>query len=165
MTEIWKDIKGFEGSYQASSNGRIRNKKGRTIKPTLRGDYLKVSLYKNGRAKQLSVHRIIAETFLNNPDNLPVVNHKDEDKFNNLVENLEWCSVGYNTKYNGAAKRAAKAKRRPVIGTNIDTGVQVYFHSIAEAEELGYASHSHIVGCLKGYDRRKSAGGYSWKYA
>ena len=165
MTEIWRDIKGYEGLYQVSNFGNIRNAKGRRLKQTYRGNYLKIGLSKNGHTRQISVHRIVAETFVDNPNNYPIVNHIDEDKVNNKADNLEWCTRSYNTLYNGAAKKAAIGRRKPVIATNVLTGEKTLFHSIAQAEELGIATHSHIIGCLKGHDRRKSTGGYTWSYA
>ena len=114
MIEIWKDIEGYEGLYEVSSYGRVRSlgqfvnhnfggyayRKGRILKPGLgsRG-YLSVTLSKNGIQKQYTVHRLVAQAFIENPDNLPQVNHKDEDRTNNNVTNLEWCDAKYNVNY------------------------------------------------------------------
>ena len=113
ITEEWKDIPGYEGLYQASSFGRIKackriikyvngkktHKKERILSPANSyGQYLSVGLIKNKVHKTYNVHFLVALTFIDNPDNFPCVNHKDEDKFNNLVDNLEWCSYSYNTK-------------------------------------------------------------------
>ena len=110
--EIWKDYKDYEGLYQASNLGRMRSLdrwvsskngsmqfiKGRILKLFNNNQgYLHVVLSKNNKVKAYLVHRIIAETFLPNTDNLPCVNHKDEDKTNNSVENLEWCDAKYNS--------------------------------------------------------------------
>lgn len=165
MTEIWKDIKGYEGLYEVSNNGNVRRVGKPPLVQTMRGEYLKVSLYKNGKAKIVSIHRLVAEAFVPNHFNHPVVNHKDENKLNNSADNLEWCTLSYNTKYNGRAYETAKPKRKPVIGTNLITGEKTIFESIAEVERKGIASHSHVIGCLKGHDRRKTTGGYSWEYA
>lgn len=103
--EKWKPIKGYEGIYEVSNKGRI---KGRTqfrewftpLSLTLMNNgYLRARLYKNGRSKAYSVHRLVAEAFIPNPDNLPIVNHKDEDRTNNCAENLEWCTSKYNSQY------------------------------------------------------------------
>lgn len=165
MSNKWKSIKGYEGLYEAHSDGTIRRVNRSVIKPTKRGEYLKVSLYKNGEPKQISVHRIIAETFIPNPNMLPQVNRKDENKLNNRVSNLEWCDRKYNANYGTAIERSAANHGRAIIGTNVKTGERVRFSTIAEAERKGIASHSHIINCIKGKERRKSTGGYTWEYA
>lgn len=162
--EKWVPIKGYEGLYEVSNLGQIRRVGRKILKQSMRGSYLKVSLYKNGQASQQSVHRIVAQNFLPNPDNLPQVNHKDENKLNNRLENLEWCTHKYNSCYGTAIEKSRKNLKKPVIGTSLATGEEFYFDCINEAERQGFANHSHIVSCLKGKDRRKTAGGYSWKY-
>ena len=110
MKEIWKDIKGYEKLYQVSNLGNVRRIKfinNRTQKDKIKmlklikdkKGYLKINLWKNNKSKMFLVHRIVAETFILNPNNLPQVNHKDENKSNNCVENLEWCSKKYNNNY------------------------------------------------------------------
>jgi len=111
MNEIWKDIKEYEGLYQVSSLGKIRrirfinnivNKPQVRILSTRKIDnlgYPTVCLCKNNHTKYKRVHRIVAETFILNPLNLPCVNHKDGNKTNNNVDNLEWCTHSYNTKH------------------------------------------------------------------
>lgn len=122
MEEIWKDIKGFEGLYQISSLGRLkslsrfinsnrnnqRRIKGCIIKQRVNpyNGYIQISLSKNHKYKRFYIHRLVASAFLGNPDNLPEVNHKDENKLNNCVENLEWCSSSYNKSYGTARLRA-----------------------------------------------------------
>lgn len=107
----WKDIKNYEGKYQINENGEIRSlkfinnqvekkrKKPLIIKPQVRNNYLIVNLCKNGIRKQYSVHRLVAETFIENPNNYNIVNHKDFNTFNNNVENLEWCTQKENVNY------------------------------------------------------------------
>ena len=108
--EIWKDILGYEGLYQVSSFGRVRSLdkydsmnrfyEGRILKLFAdRLGYLSVVLYSNSKRKHYLVHRLVAEAFIHNPDNLPQVNHKDENPSNDNVENLEWCDGKYNVNY------------------------------------------------------------------
>lgn len=99
MKEIWKDIEGYEGLYQVSNLGRVM-RNGRTLKPNIVGrGYEAVSLCKNANVTKVLVHRLVAKTFIDNPNNYAQVNHIDENKRNNIVENLEWCTNEYNIAY------------------------------------------------------------------
>lgn len=104
--EIWKDIEGFENRYEISSFGNVRNKK--TSKVLKHSNnyhgYPFVLLRKKGddKVKNLKIHRLVAEAFIPNPDNLPQVNHKDGNKLNNSVDNLEWCTCQYNIQHSFA---------------------------------------------------------------
>ena len=132
MEEIWKDIPNFEGYYQASNLGRIRSVtrkakvkilhndfrtiKGQLISPAITKDgYLKVSLSKNHKRYYFKVHRLIAQTFIPNPHNYPVINHKDENKQNNCVNNLEWCSIKYNCNYGSRNQKISKSNSNNFI--------------------------------------------------
>ena len=165
MEEIWCPIKGYEGFYGVSDKGRVRSLKSgkeRILKPGSDKDgYLQVGLYKNGEKKMCKVHRLVAQTFIPNPDNLTEVNHKDEDKINNKVSNLEWCDYSYNTNYGTRTKRA-KEKRfsdRFVV-INLDTG-EVYKTPKDASRATGIHNDS-ISRVCKG--KSKTAGGYRWRY-
>ena len=117
--EIWKDVAGYEGLYKVSNKGNVRSVArkdsigrkcgGRTRKHFCReGGYPEISLYKDGLRKQKLIHRLVAEAFISNPNDFPEVNHKDENKKNNCVENLEWCTSEYNTNYGTLIERLSK---------------------------------------------------------
>ena len=125
--EIWKDIEGYEGLYQISSYGRIKslrdhhgNYREKILKQGTRKDgYKNTALSKDGKLKTYSVHRLVAAAFLDNPNNYPCVNHKDEQKYNNYVENLEWCTSKYNCNYGTKSERQSKAitgENNPMYG-------------------------------------------------
>lgn len=118
MIELWKDIKNYEGLYQVSNLGNVKSVdryvyagdnsnhkyqhiKERNLKLSGGDKYIQVRLCKNGKIKAFLVHRLVAEAFIPNPDNLPCINHKDENPKNNQAENLEWCTYTYNNEYNG----------------------------------------------------------------
>ena len=127
MKEIWKDIPEYEGLYHASNLGNIRVlnrvvnsgiknnntviRKGKLLKQRINQGYYEVALSKNSKKRFLKVHRLIAITFIPNLNNFPSINHKDENKLNNNVNNLEWCSVKYNCNYGTRNKRISLANR------------------------------------------------------
>lgn len=133
MTEVWENITGYEGLYQVSNLGRVKslNYKGKGVIKILKGyikrdGYETVTLMKDGIRKYLRVHRLVAQAFLPNPDNLPQINHKDENPLNNIVDNLEWCTPSYNTKYssykwtgerNGMNKPGIREKQLQAVRT------------------------------------------------
>ena len=176
MTEIWKDIKGYEGKYQISSHGRVRslkNSKERILKPHKdTSGYKQVDLLKDGKRKTCSVHRLVANHFIPNPNNLPQVNHKDENKLNNNIENLEWCTQKYNCNYGTRNKRGGKhreksnnprARKIRCITTN------EIFNSMVEAKEKYNVCHQGISKCCK--KERRTAGKHTitgeklkWEY-
>lgn len=113
--EQWKDIDGYEGLYQISSYGRVKSfprraTRGGIVKPSLStSGYLCTHLSKNGKVRTHQVHRLVAKHFICNPDNLPEVNHIDENKTNNHVSNLEWCTRVQNVRHGTAIERMVKA--------------------------------------------------------
>lgn len=123
--EIWKDIPDYEGRYQASNSGKIKSLKRtvirgrgsesivieRILKPNIKRGYYTVGLSTQGKIKYITIHRLIAITFIPNPDNLPQVNHKDENKTNNCVDNLEWCTCLYNIQYGTGIKRHGEKRK------------------------------------------------------
>ena len=119
--EEWKDIKGFEGIYQISNYGRVKslgnskNRKEKILKQVINNDgYLHIGLHKNGKKKDYLIHRLVAQEFLPNPYNYQEVNHIDEDRKNNYVLNLEWCSRQYNINYGSHNTRAIKTRKNKI---------------------------------------------------
>ena len=164
--EIWCPIKGFEGQYQVSDQGRVKSlkfDKERILKTGITTDgYLIVGLCKNGEHKWYSVHRLVALAFIPNPDNLPQVNHKDEDKDNNSVQNLEWCDQKYNCNYGTRNQRQAEKLSKPVLQFTKDGEFVKEWKSTKDVQmNLGYF-HSNISNCCTG--KRKSAYNFIWKY-
>lgn len=174
MSEIWKDIPGYEGLYQISNYGSVKSLdryvkhykggskliKGKNIAPKIDKGYLRIKLCKLGEKKYYTVHRLVALTFINNPNNLPVINHIDGDKLNNHISNLEWCTISDNTQhaYDTGLCDEGKAKlseyhKKPVRCTT--TGKE--FSSIQEAAKYYHINNScTITKCCKG--KTQSAG-------
>lgn len=154
--EIWRNIKDYP-DYQVSNMGRVKslgNNKTRKEK------ILKLQSDKDGyvivglNSKTFKVHRLVAQAFIPNPNNYPVVNHKNEIKDDNRVENLEWCSIAYNNTYNNKIAKCYK----PVLQYSVDGKL---IRKLDSLKEFG-KPHSAISNCLSG--RRKSAYGYIWRY-
>ena len=181
MTEIWEDIKGYEGLYQISNLGKIKsldhvvktsNKykatgsrmvKGKMLKCSFDKDgYLTISLSKNNIVKTKRIHKLVAETFIINLHNLPIINHKDENKQNNYVDNLEWCTHQYNTNYNNMPFKRAENRRKKVLQYDKNGNLIKKWNSMTEASKHYNISRSNIsLCCLR---KRKTAGGFIWKY-
>lgn len=168
--EEWKDIIGYEGLYQVSNKGQVRSFHSghwTIMKQSVRkGGYRKLFLRKNKERKSFFVHRLVAMAFIPNPDNLPIINHKDENPSNNCVENLEWCTHLYNMTYGTCQERArlTHLERTPsVLMYNKEGILKTIFNSVVEAEKETGVPHSNIVACCKG--RLKTAGGYVWRYS
>jgi len=180
VDEVWKDIPGYEGFYQASNFGRIRSvehydKLNRLRKATIRkqqkdnGGYLFVIFSKNGEKKQINTHRIIAMTFILNPNNLPQVNHKDENKTNNCVENLEWCNSKYNANYGNRNKKMIEnlsgknnKKSKKIEQYDLQGNFIKDWIGIRDVARKTNIKHQNISACCVG--KQKTAGGYIWRY-
>lgn len=123
MEEIWKPVPEYNGNYEASNLGRIRSSKTKRIlrQANHRQGYKLVRLYKNGKGTTKTVHRIIASAFIENPENLTEVNHKDENKSNNSAENLEWCSRIYNANYGTGIERRNAIVKAGILEGRIKT--------------------------------------------
>lgn len=167
--EEWRDIKDYEQLYQISSMGRVKSLnynhtgKERIMKGCNNGNgYLYVGLCKEGKRKNYLVHRLVAQAFLDNPNNLPQINHKDEDKTNNRVENIEYCDRSYNLNYGTHNERVAKALSIPILQFSKTGEFIRKWESAKEVErELGL-NQGNISKCCQG--KLKSAGGYVWGY-
>jgi len=182
--ELWKDVVGFEGLYQISSMGRVKTVQrisidslGRRmpikermvrISVSKQTGYPFASLSKNGTQYKICIHRLIAEAFIPNPDNLPCVNHKDQDRGNSVLENLEWCTYSYNNSYGDAVKKRKETLRKALIGkhkiiyqfTKEGELVRLFVHGVNQMEEeLGYL----IGDCLTG--KSKTSHGFIFSYS
>ena len=160
MKEIWKDKKDYEGHYQVSNWGRIKSikfGKERILKQNIRCGYYYVNLYKNNIKKQYPVHRLVAEAFIDNPDNLFQVNHKDENKTNNNVDNLEWCTNEYNINYGTRTERCSK----PVLQYTLDGEFVREWPSTMECGRNGF-NQGNIWMCCQG--KLKKYKGFIWRY-
>lgn len=189
MKEIWKDIEGYEGLYQVSNQGRVKSlareiirNRGGTIYTLIQKErilrysdntrgYLVVDLIKEGRQMKHYIHRLVAKTFLPNPNNMPEVNHKDEDKLNNCVDNLEWCSSSYNLKYGTRGKRISASKisshrcgGRSVKQMTLDGKEIARYDSVHFAEKATGINEASIYKVCKGTYDVVTAGGYRWSY-
>lgn len=165
IKEIWKTIEGYE-NYQVSSFGRVKSlkyDKERILKQEkINNGYCCVGLCKDGKKKRYLVHRLVASAFLDNPNNYPCVNHKNEVKTENCVSNLEFCSHTYNNNYGMHNERIAKAHQKPIACYNKKGDLVALYTSIKQASELLNINHCNISSCCKG--KYKSCGGYIFKY-
>lgn len=164
MEEIWKDIKGYETIYQVSNLGRVKNIKfDRILKGSKDKDGYPITiLSKNGRQSNKSTHRLVAEAFILNPENKPQVNHIDEDKTNNVVSNLEWCTIKENCNHGTRNVRHSNTRSKAIIAIDIANGEYNEYVSSKEcAKRLGLSS-GNIASVLTG--RIKQTKGYIFKY-
>lgn len=152
MKEEWRDIEGIEGKYQVSNLGRVKSLDYGIMKPHKnQSGYLQVFPYENGVRKSYLVHRLVACAFIDNPDNLLQVNHKDQNKLNNCVSNLEWCNNQYNSRYSRARK----------VGCYKDGELIKVYDCIQDVKKDGFFSSAVILCCQ---EKRNNHLGYQWKY-
>lgn len=188
--EVWKDIQGYENLYQISNIGRIRSlgngksgkSKLRIMKTTLNHKgYLMIRLCKDGKSKGYLVHRLVANAFIPNPNNLPQVNHINEAKEDNRVENLEWCTNEYNHNYGTRIERVRQKQignpkmktclgkfskehhsSKPIIQFTLDGELVRMWYSATDAQrEKGFNSKT-ISSCCNG--KRNKHKGFRWEY-
>ena len=178
MEEIWKDVLGFEDAYQVSNCGRIKRKKRtdsnnrthkeRFLSPSIYPNgYMNVELRMNNKKRRVSVHRLVAEAFIDNPLNLPQINHKDENKLNNHVSNLEWCTAQYNIRYNDGVKRrrnTAILKSNVVCKYNMNGEFIEKYECATDAAISVNGSCSEIVSCCHHRPHSLSHKGYMWRF-
>lgn len=185
MQEIWRDIKGYEGLYQVSNFGKVKRilfvnniivkKQDKILKNQKNpAGYNIIALTKNSQQKTCLVHRLVAEAFIEKINGKTYINHKDGNKANNRVENLEWCTQKENMQHavkhnliNYSTRKKGSENPRAIKVNMLDkenNSIIKSFNSIIEASQyIGKNSSGHIVSCCKG--RLKSAYGYKWEYA
>ena len=162
MEELWKDVVGYEGLYQVSNLGRVKRIKTQHIlSPAISYGYHRVNLSKKGKCKMFQVHRLVAFAFIPNPENYPCINHKDEVKNNNHVENLEWCTQKYNNSYGTFPSRIAATLSKPIIQKTLDGKFIRNFNSATQAQRETGIWLANIRRCVVG--NYKTAGGYIWE--
>ena len=178
--EVWRPVVGWEGLYEVSSHGRVRSVdrvheqkgrygqivrhlyKGQLLSPRIRRYYLAVTFCIDNKLIAFPIHRLVAQAFVPNPDNLPCINHKDECKTNNHADNLEWCSILYNNKYGTRLDKVAKARSKPIEQLSIEDEHVAFFQSVAAAARKLNVRPNHIYSVITG--NKKSAYGYKWRH-
>lgn len=171
MEEYWRDVVGYEGLYQVSNFGNVKSirsdehYRARVLKPHHRNnEYLFVNLWKDKKGCSRNIHRLVAEAFIPNPDNLPQVNHRDENKQNNVVSNLEWCDRKYNANYGtGVQRLIATRNERKCFGAekvvfqcDLQGNIIRKWKSLMDIDRNGYSRRcvqDFFKGRLKTYRR------------
>ena len=170
--EEWRDVVGYEGCYMVSSMGRVYScpnhiHNGMILKADkYQNGYYRVALSRHGKKKYIMIHRLVAQAFIPNPNNYPVVNHKDENKANNFVGNLEWCSIKYNNTYGKVSRkeRILNCKLgRAVVQMTLKGEDIAVFSSLNEAGRYVGVSAANIASACTGFV--KTSAGFKWRYA
>lgn len=185
IEEVWKDVVGYEGYYQVSNLGKVKsvdryvatvgNPSGKRLikgkilsqaKRTIRHEpgYCFVGLSKNNITTTFAVHRLVAQAFIPNPGNLPCVNHKDENKFNNNVNNLEWCTVAYNNTYGTARERGGKKKSMPVVKLGLDGYLIRRYKSLVTAAKEEGVTKGNLANICVNRNGKKTLNGFVFMY-
>lgn len=164
MEEVWKNVVGYEGLYQVSSTGRVKNTKTQKILKPWKNDagyfMIKLPSKQKKRGKSFRVHRLVAMAFIDNPNNLPFINHKDEDPSNNNVENLEWCTNAYNLTYGTCVERRVKTIRdrygkwpsqKEVYQFSLDGQFVAKYDSVMAASQATNIPDNFISSCCHGW--------------
>lgn len=175
--EVWRDIEGYEGKYQVSNMGRVKSlpkqdgfyqiKHERILKPIpTKNGYLRVHLRNSSKQDIVLIHRLVAMLFVKNPNGFKVVNHKDENKFNNRADNLEWCTHVYNVNYGTGIKRRTEKFRmehsRSVDMFDLNGNYIRTYDCMRDVRNDGF-SPSNVFACCVG--RYKQHHGYKWRYS
>lgn len=157
---MWKLIESLDGMYEVSDRGEVRNAK--TLRLKSQGISKNGYLFVRIDHKKYAVHRLVALAFLPIEDGKNCVNHKDEDKTNNSVINLEWCDIAYNNRYGSRQKRCDLGRGKAVVG--VRGAERIYFDTIADAAKALGVNPSSIRNCIHGERNVKSVKGYSWSF-
>lgn len=177
--EVWKAVVGYEGFYEVSNMGRVRSLDHITSNRLFKGKimtqsnkleqnnrhsfpYKSVKLTKNGKGKMRLVHRLVAEAFIPNRDNLPFINHKDENPSNNNVDNLEWCTPKYNVSYGGLPQYLSEVNGREVMQFSLKGEFITKYNSLQKAQQSTNIDASNIMRACRGEQRH--AGGFKWRF-
>lgn len=169
MKEEWKEIPGYDGKYEVSNLGKVRNAfTGKHLSQKRYARYIKVYLYHDYTRKCYMLHRLVAEAFVENKDNKPQVNHIDGDRYNNRYDNLEWCTQSENILHSyriglreNNKKRLLETNHKCVDQLSMDGEYIRTWYSLSEAARQLGLSVSNICTCCKG--RIHSTGGYKWR--
>lgn len=159
MQEQWKEVVGFGDPFEVSSFGRLRANN-KLMKATDNGNgYLRINRHIGGKQVTLYVHKLVAQMFIDNPRGLTEVNHLDENKQNNNVANLVWCTHKENCQYGTRNIRAGEKHARAIVC--VETGAK--YNSVSEAAQAIGCGKTAISNCLNG--RSKTSGGYHWEFS